>query len=318
MAWRAVAGAAAATAAAAAPGHARGVETRAGKAGVRGRRARPASPARAASPQGRRAAAPLGRRTASAAGGKRGKAPLAGGKDVTPSATRPPSKTVFTVPTLLTIARVFAIPFVAAAYCARGDGGGAFAPAWWSATLYSLACFTDWLDGYIARRYGSSSRFGAFLDPVSDKLMVATVLILLCASPPAILSGSPPSFAIAAFLASLSGLAWVVPLSACVIISREIAMSALREWAAELGPRARDRVNVNSLGKWKTATQMVSLGMLLAARDGAAWASEGMAGGQAGAWVCGALGPPLLLVSAYLTFHSFTVYFVNLWPVMTE
>mmetsp|Transcript_10414 Transcript_10414/g.26439 ORF Transcript_10414/g.26439 Transcript_10414/m.26439 type:complete len:180 (-) Transcript_10414:136-675(-) len=162
--------------------------------------------------------------------------------------------------------------------------------------LYSLACFTDWLDGYIARRTGAISKFGAFLDPVGDKLMVATILILLSYSVPkgGLLTKWPV----------------IVPFSASVIICREIAMSALREWAASTGGAVRNAVAVNSLGKWKTAFQMISLGMLLACRDGTF--------GNLSLEVCAHVGPALLLVSAIMTAYSFSIYFRSIWAFMSN
>ena len=108
-----------------------------------------------------------------------------------------------------------------------------------SAAIFAIAAFTDWLDGYLARRLNQLSRFGAFLDPVADKLMVAVTLILLVKSQPSV---------------------WLA-LPAIVIIGREIAISALREWMAEIGERAQ--VAVSYIGKVKTAGQMLALLLLL-------------------------------------------------------
>jgi CDP-diacylglycerol--glycerol-3-phosphate 3-phosphatidyltransferase/cardiolipin synthase len=103
--------------------------------------------------------------------------------------------------------------------------------------LFGLASLTDWLDGYLARTLNQTSAFGAFLDPVADKLMVAAALILLV------------------------GLARVDAPIAVIIIGREIAISALREWMAKIG-KSRN-VAVNFLGKVKTASQMVAILLLL-------------------------------------------------------
>src|SRR5690554_4976968 len=108
-----------------------------------------------------------------------------------------------------------------------------------AAAVFALAAITDWLDGWIARRFNQSSAFGAFLDPVADKLMVAVALFL-------IVQGHPTPWM--AF--------W-----AAVIVGREIAVSALREWMAELGQRAT--VRVATIGKIKTVVQMVAILCLL-------------------------------------------------------
>jgi CDP-diacylglycerol---glycerol-3-phosphate 3-phosphatidyltransferase len=108
-----------------------------------------------------------------------------------------------------------------------------------AAFIFVAAALTDWLDGYLARKYNLESAFGAFLDPVADKLMVSTVLILIVQADP-----KP----------------WLAAICA-VIIGREISISALREWMAEIGQRAK--VKVALTGKIKTVAQMVALGMLL-------------------------------------------------------
>jgi CDP-diacylglycerol---glycerol-3-phosphate 3-phosphatidyltransferase len=111
--------------------------------------------------------------------------------------------------------------------------------------IFALAGITDWLDGYFARRLGQTSVFGAFLDPVADKLIVAVALVVLVED-----AGSQRQ------ILSVS-----IALSAAVIIGREITVSALREWMAELGARAH--VAVSSIGKYKTTMQMVALILML-------------------------------------------------------
>jgi len=111
-------------------------------------------------------------------------------------------------------------------------------------SLFFLAGFSDWVDGFLARKLKQSSAFGAFLDPVADKLMVTTAMILLVMSPPGI---ERPSLLI------------VFP--AIVIIGREIAISALREWMAKVG--AQTKVKVSFIGKVKTASQLLAIGFLL-------------------------------------------------------
>lgn len=100
-----------------------------------------------------------------------------------------------------------------------------------------------------------------------------------------------------------------------MIIGREITMSALREWAATLGPTARDAVAVNAWGKWKTASQMVALTALLATRDGVATGAAAGLGDQL-LHAAAAVGPPLLVVAAYLSAHSLALYLRGLWRFM--
>ena len=139
-----------------------------------------------------------------------------------------------TIPTWLTLLRIVLIPVLAAVFYVPGKWTSVAAAA-----IFALASITDWLDGWIARRYNQFSAFGAFLDPVADKLMVAVALFL-------IVQGHPtPWMAV-----------W-----ASVIVGREIAVSALREWMAELGQRAT--VKVAAIGKVKTVAQMVALACLL-------------------------------------------------------
>lgn len=158
-----------------------------------------------------------------------------------------------------------------------------YAPFGWSnelATLiFALAAVTDWFDGYLARKLGETSRFGAFLDPVADKLIVAAALIMLVQADPG---------------------AWLV-VPAIVIISREIAISALREWMAEIGERAQ--VAVNNIGKYKTTAQMAAL-LLMLFRDPVA-----------GLPVY-AIGLVLLYVAAGLTVWSALVYLRAAWPAL--
>lgn len=108
-----------------------------------------------------------------------------------------------------------------------------------SCAAFALAGITDTLDGYYARKWGQTSRLGAFLDPVADKLIVAAALILIVSKDSS----------------------WYVAIAAIVIIGREIAISALREWMAEIG--ARGKIKVSALGKYKTIMQIVGLSFLL-------------------------------------------------------
>lgn len=139
-----------------------------------------------------------------------------------------------TIPTFLTLARIVMIPVLVVVF---------FLPWRWASVaamlVFAFASITDWLDGWIARRWHQYSAFGAFLDPVADKLMVSTALFL-------IVQGHPT--------------AWMA-FWAAVIVGREIAVSALREWMAELGQRAA--VKVAWIGKIKTTVQMLAIGFLL-------------------------------------------------------
>jgi len=175
------------------------------------------------------------------------------------------------IPNLLTLLRVALIPvFILLFYLP-------FAWSYWAAAaVFALAAVTDWFDGYLARRWEQSTPFGAFLDPVADKLMVAVALVLLVEEH-----------------ANL----WL-SLPAVIIIGREIVVSALREWMAELGARAQ--VAVSNMGKWKTAAQMVALVILLGNPP------------QPTIWV--GLGYMLLIVAAALTLWSMLQYLLAAWP----
>lgn len=150
---------------------------------------------------------------------------------------------------------------------------------WLASGIFGLAAVTDWFDGYLARRLNQSSPFGAFLDPVADKLMVAAALVLL----------------VEAFASPL------VTVPAIVIIGREIVISALREWMAELGKRAS--VAVSMIGKVKTTLQMVSILVLIAAPLYSTLSWVGIAS---------------LYGAAVLTLWSMVVYLRAAWPHLSE
>ena len=139
------------------------------------------------------------------------------------------------IPNLLTLFRILLIPIFVLFF---------YLPFSWhylaSALIFAVAAVTDWLDGYLARKLKQVSPLGEFLDPVADKLIVVVALVLLVQSHPY------------AFLA----------IPAVVIVSREIVISALREWMAELGKR--QKVSVRGIGKYKTAGQMIAIFILLA------------------------------------------------------
>lgn len=138
------------------------------------------------------------------------------------------------IPTILTIGRIVLLPVIVAVFYLDSPWARPMCCA-----IFLIAAITDWLDGYLARKWNIESEFGAFLDPVADKLMVATVLILIVEDASSI---------------------WVT-LPAIIIISREITISALREWMASVGSRAK--VAVSYLGKLKTTMQITALAMLL-------------------------------------------------------
>ena len=117
---------------------------------------------------------------------------------------------------------------------------------WYNAILFSLAGISDALDGYLARKWNQTSRLGAFLDPVADKLLVTCMLILI-ATDPAVREHVLVN--------------WFFTLVVLIIIGREIMVSALREWMAEIGKRAN--VAVSTVGKYKTGMQMTAIGALL-------------------------------------------------------
>lgn len=138
------------------------------------------------------------------------------------------------IPTLLTLFRVILIPFFVVAF---------YLPFVWAplacALIFVFAAVTDWFDGFLARRWKQTTRFGAFLDPVADKVMVATALVLV----------------------TEHYHVWWITLPAATMIAREIIISALREWMAEIGKRSS--VAVSWIGKVKTSAQMLSLVALL-------------------------------------------------------
>lgn len=178
------------------------------------------------------------------------------------------------IPNILTLIRIVFIPLLVSSY---------YLPDSWSyptaAFLFGAAAITDWFDGFLARRWNQSTPFGAFLDPVADKLMVAIALGLLI---------------------ERYHVAWMT-LPALVIVGREIVISALREWMAELGKRAS--VAVSYIGKLKTTLQMLSIFVLL----GTAPSSQG-----------GILGAIMLYAAALLTLWSMISYLRSAWPELTR
>ena len=184
----------------------------------------------------------------------------------------------FYIPILLTWGRVIAIPLLVAIYYAPFDNYAMVRDVL-ATVLFVGAAVTDWLDGYLARKWNQTSKFGAFLDPVADKLLVAACLIVLVHDQR------------------------VHGLIALIIIGREITISALREWMASIGARAA--VAVNELGKWKTAVQMIALPMLLF--NGVI---VGINTRVVGTW--------LIYVAAALTVISMAVYLKGAYPTLRE
>jgi cardiolipin synthase len=186
----------------------------------------------------------------------------------------------FNIPILLTWLRMALIPLVVGVFYLPDTLLSPHSKALASSLVFIVAAVTDWFDGYLARRWNETSAFGAFLDPVADKLMVAGALLVLVE------------------------FGRVNAVVAFIIIGREIAISALREWMAQIG--ASKSVAVSSVGKIKTTAQMIAIPMLLYSGvlfgflDTAMW----------GAW--------LLLVAAVLTVWSMFYYLRKAWPMIKE
>lgn len=175
------------------------------------------------------------------------------------------------VPNLLTLLRILMIPiFIIVFYWPSPSAH------WVAAIIFAIASITDWLDGYLARRLGQMSSFGAFLDPVADKLLVAASLLLLVGA---------------------KDIDYIT-IPAIIIVGREIVISALREWMAEIGRRAS--VTVTYVGKVKTCMQMMALFLLIAFYPSESW--------------LGILGFILLYLAAILTIWSMVIYLMIAWP----
>ncbi|HUV23428.1 MAG TPA: CDP-diacylglycerol--glycerol-3-phosphate 3-phosphatidyltransferase [Gammaproteobacteria bacterium] len=181
-----------------------------------------------------------------------------------------------TLPTAITLCRIALIPlFVIVFYLPfRWVNEAAFA-------IFALAGFSDWVDGYLARTMQQESPFGAFLDPVADKLMVVVVIVLLVQANPSI----------------------YVALPSLIIIAREISVSALREWMAQLGSSAS--VKVSFIGKAKTMAQMTALGLMIYAEPlmGLPVYDTGLA---------------IYYLAAILTIYSMVIYLRAAWPTLTR
>ncbi len=181
---------------------------------------------------------------------------------------------IYTIPNLFTLARIALVPvFVIIFYLPY---------QWsylWAAALFAVAGATDWFDGYLARKLNQTTKLGAFLDPVADKLMVVVAIVLLVA---------------------VHGNAWLA-VPSLVIVGREVAVSALREWMAEIGERANVAVSV--IGKIKTTTQIIAIAILLAHRPDF---SNPIV----------IVGYVLYYLAAVLTLWSMVMYLKAAWPFL--
>ena len=177
---------------------------------------------------------------------------------------------------LLTLFRIAAIPAVVVLFYSSLPQARPIA-----AILFGVAAITDFLDGWVARRYGQTSTFGEFLDPVADKLMVAIVLVML-------VQGDPD---------------WYVDIIAMIIIGREITVSALREWMATIGERAN--VKVSWPGKVKTVLQMFGIGFMVFQDEFLGFDIYG-------------IGFILLIIAAGMTIWSMIIYLRAAWPYIAN
>ncbi len=181
------------------------------------------------------------------------------------------------IPNILTLFRIALIPvFVVAFYWTEIGWNNVLTTG-----IFFIAGISDWFDGYLARKLNQQSAFGAFLDPVADKLMVATALILLVGADPGAFTAVP----------------------AAVIIGREITISALREWMAQVGDNAK--VKVSFIGKVKTTAQMLSIGFLLYRAP-------------VGFFPTTEIGYGLLYLAAALTLWSMVIYLRAAWSSLTR
>ena len=151
----------------------------------------------------------------------------------------------YNIPNLLTYGRILAVPLIVVCFYLEGRLESSDFARWSALFLFALASFTDYLDGYLARIWKQTSNIGRMLDPIADKLLVATCLMLLAADPVETIHG------------------WSL-WAAIVILCREILVSGLREYLAEL----KVSLPVTRLAKWKTTIQMIAIGFLLAGPAG--------------------------------------------------
>ncbi|MDH3534699.1 MAG: CDP-diacylglycerol--glycerol-3-phosphate 3-phosphatidyltransferase [Gammaproteobacteria bacterium] len=180
------------------------------------------------------------------------------------------------LPTAITLFRIALIPLFVIVF---------YLPFGWAnimaTVIFAVASLSDWVDGYLARSMQQESPFGAFLDPVADKLMVVVIIVLIVEAHPSIF----------------------VALPSIVIVAREISISALREWMAQLG--SSTTVQVSFIGKAKTVSQMLALGFMIF--------SEPLMG-----LPIFAIGLAIYYVAAILTLASMIIYLRAAWPVITD
>jgi CDP-diacylglycerol--glycerol-3-phosphate 3-phosphatidyltransferase len=181
-----------------------------------------------------------------------------------------------TLPTAITLFRIALIPLFMVVF---------YLPFGWAnvvaTSIFFVACVSDWVDGYLARSMQQESSFGAFLDPVADKLMVVVIIVLLVEANPSI----------------------YVALPSVIIVAREISVSALREWMAQIGSSAT--VKVSFIGKTKTMAQMWALGFMIF--------SEPLVG-----LPIFNIGLVIYYLAAILTIVSMVIYLRAAWPVITH
>lgn len=185
----------------------------------------------------------------------------------------------FNLPIFLTWLRILAIPLLIAVYYVPESWLSGHGRDFVATILFCAAAATDWLDGYLARKLNQTSAFGAFLDPVADKLMVAAALIMLVE------------------------LGRTDAIIASIIIGREITISALREWMAQIG--AHKSIAVSMIGKIKTTAQMAAIPLLLYVKPVA-----GIDVMAAGTW--------LIYIASVLTLWSMGYYMRMAWPEIVK
>ncbi len=182
----------------------------------------------------------------------------------------------FNIPTNLTLLRIALIPLLAVIFYLPWEYSNIACSG-----IFLVAALTDWLDGYLARKMSLETAFGAFLDPVADKLMVAFVLVLIVQAEASV----------------------TIAIAAAIIIGREITIASLREWMAEIGQRAK--VQVSTLGKWKTTAQMAAITLLLYKED-----LLGLPINLMGYW--------LLYIAAFLTLWSMINYLSAAFTILKD